>query len=285
MNRHVFTFADLRRTFIEYSTPGRKHKPLLVPSSTLARHIKDWRSGQGGEWEGGTAADTRRWIERGYDFPPMPASLSPQSMDARRPKWVVSDEPDGEFDYDLYESGEPDYFRTLTNVGSKPGIRVEVVNIWVCSTNAKVLADYGRWVGSALYALQAQGYDLEIRVTAPSNGVFSGGDDTGFTPAVQVSKFGEQVMARDWSVMFSPTGSRHLMFLALMLPEARKLRELNDKPRRVSGSLGQGMMDSRYDINWQPESRTLLITNQYMTPNDFPAEAMTRKLAAIQKEV
>jgi hypothetical protein len=268
-----YSLADVQSAYIE-ATTDRTVDGIAVDaesSPALDYCVRSWTDNP--EWTGATDAEVREWIRRGYDLPTLPDDVPRPAADlSEKPRWRRSDDPEGEFQYDDFLNGEPEYYLARDRVGPKPGINVEVGFSFACNVSVDVPVAYGEWVGSALRAIQAQGYDVALSMVNRVTGNFQGRYDQEDETHIVCSTFGQTKLAVDWSILWSPAGFRHLMFLAKCLPDFRESVE--------SVSTGLGLpQNPGWGVEWAGDTRTLRFT---VGEGRFPAHDMTAKLTELQ---
>lgn len=218
---------------------------------------------------GCTPDEMLKRLHDGYDFDPSTAPSSLPYVESYRKRPRYTDDPEGDYDYDLYINGETEYFLTKPKRESLIGLRLKIHYDFNCNVKVKFIAEYGQWIGSVVESLQKRGYDLEIMVMQSARNTytnFNGSDQQ----MVRVSKFGERVMPRDWSALFSPGGYRMLLWLAMFLGA-------DESGQKLSGGLGKAQ-GKRFDITWEPKAREIEFhVNSTTVPSKYPAEDMTKK--------
>lgn len=259
-----FDWHELTVTYRELFEGAR-----IPVGARLREHVEEWKSGNKEGWSGANGKEMIDFLKHGYQFE---ATVDPDKLPFvpyERPRMRYTDDPEGEYDHDLYMNGETEHFLTKPKRQSLIGIRLRIEYTFAWTVNAETIANYAKWVGTVVQSLQARGYDLEIEVVSHSQSVYTQSHDIDES-RIRVSKFGERVMPYDWSAIFSPGGYRHLMFLAYMLPGEDK--SLNMTP---TAGLG-GTLQSAWDIKWDPKEREIrFVVNQ--RGDTFPAEEMTKR--------
>jgi hypothetical protein len=260
-----YTWADVQSEYVAVTTGAKR------ATGTLARLVESWDSDT--EFYGGTTAEVREWLRRGYDLPKLPDELPrPASNLSHKPRWRRSDDPEGEFQYDDFLNGETEYYLARDRVGPKPGINVEVTLDFNANVSSRVVAGWAEWVGSALRAIQGQGYDLAVTVYTPARGLYR--DEDISETHIVLATFGQQKLTADWSTIWSPAGFRHLMFCACCMADERE-------GKKAAPGLGSAVPEG-WDVKWNGETRTLKLTNG--TGDEVPAHELTQKLAELQAD-
>jgi hypothetical protein len=237
-------------------------------SERANQFVDDWSHDS--SFIGAKPKEMLRRLHQGYDFPPesAPSVLPYVESYRRRPRYT--DDPEGDYDHDLYMNGETEYFLTKPKRESLIGLRLKIRYDFNCKVSSKFIAEYGQWVGTVIESLQTRGYDLEIMVMQDAHHTFDHGRDGNDQQMVRVSKFGERVMPRDWAALFSPGGYRMLLWQAMFLGADSSSHELTYTLGKAQGE--------RFDISWEPKEREITFhVNSTNVPTKYPAENMTKK--------
>jgi hypothetical protein len=230
-------------------------------------------SNRGGRWDedsawfGANRQEMLGWLENGYEFENKVDPDSLPSVAYDRPRARYTDDPEGEFSYDLYIQGETEHFLTKPKRRMMGGIRLNCQYDFNSNVGSKVIAEYGQWIGSVIQNLQAKGFDVEVNLYTYVKNAYSNFPVS--KTYVNLSKFGERVMPFDWSSAFSPGGFRHLFFLAYIWPD-EMAKDLN-----INQGLGQAI-GKKWDIEWEPKAREIRITNN-CDASSFPMKDMTKR--------
>lgn len=204
-------------------------------------------------WEGGSHGTTCDNLRHGFRAPEFEHSaayvpLAPK----KRPSW--SDEPDGDLEMSRLYGGYDDYFLVPADVEKKPGIRVLIEFAFACGVNNSVIEQYGAWVAGFLGALEQTGYDLEVDMWIPLDGLFIDSEEQGTRDnvLVRVKRQNEVSDFTEWSALFAPTGYRHLGFCAKMVA--------GDKiGKKCSSGLGMTLGGQTWDLDYDPENSILRV--------------------------
>lgn len=230
-------------------------------------------------WTGGSLGETLDNVRNGYRAPEFIHSaayvpLAPK----KRPTW--NEEPDGDLEMSRLYGGYDDYYLVPADVEKKPGIRVLIEFAFACGVSNSVIEQYGAWVAGLLGALEQTGYDLEVDMWIPLDGLFvDGGNDYGGgirdNVLVRVKRQNEVSDFTEWSALFAPTGYRHLGFCAKMVA--------GDKiKKRCSSGLGMTLGGQGWNLEYDPEDSILKIrvdqrgAGQY-GGNTFPKDTLNAK--------
>lgn len=206
-------------------------------------------------------------LRNGYNFEhTIPPHLLPTvTYDRPRPRYT--DDPEGEFNNDLYEMGETEHFLVRRKRKSVGGLRLSFDYEFNSSVDGQVIGEYGQWIGSIIESLQSRGFDLEINLYGNDKRTFIGWDRN--ISRIRLSRFGERVMPHDWSVLFSPGGYRHFGFMRILMTP------MFDPTLKVTEGLGQAT-GKKWDIHWDAQNREILFEVN-ANSSQFPAEEMTER--------
>lgn len=232
-----------------------------------------WRgeSSWGGDFYGATADEIRKRISGGFDFDASMAPDVPAEVGGEGPRWTWS-EFDGEYEHEVFLSGEPACYLDRRVDQAKPGINVDVAYMFCADINAETISAYGQWVGGLLTAIETQGYDVALTVTSTLDNLY--GDNKRQETAIRVSRFGEPLVMRDYAVLFSPGGYRHLMFAAKTIAEV-------EEGLNTVGGLGRVIPGDGWGVDYDEEARCVAITAGSLS-GQFPVEDMNAMLKDVQ---
>lgn len=205
-------------------------------------------------------------LDQGYTYKGEIDTVGLPSVEYERPRWTYSENPEGDFDYDLYIMGEAEYFRNRPKRLSLGGISLWVEYDFSGGVSEKTIAKYGEFVGRVIENLQKRGHDIEISLILKSRHTYTDKKSKSDTFEILLSKFGEKVMAHDWSAIFSPGGFRHFMFLSLMMGGRQDGRKLTSGLGAPAGNA--------WKVDWDAKLRRIHIGVNCHDSN-FPAEDMT----------
>lgn len=229
----------------------------------------------GNYWAGCDTTEVLDRLDRGYDFPEdMRVDFPELTSEGVGNRWRWSDE-DGDYDHAEFLSGEPDYMLDRKPSAMRPGVYVHAGMWFHAGTPSEVIAEYGCWVGGAVASIQATGCDVSLRVESTAQRIYEGEDLS--TVAIQVKRFGEQLVARDFAALFAEGGMRHLIFGSYSLAE-----------RAGEATVNTTYGHARYGLGWvcefDPDTRTLTI-EQPASASHFPAEELNAQLAEIRERL
>lgn len=269
----AYSWAEIQReyrTLIGTSAPDAKS---MYPSEYAER----MRTNEGGFF-GAESRQVMRWLREGYDPPKsdLDPSAVPIDLGGEGAAWRWSDDDDGEYAHDEFISGESEYYLTRRPVQGKPGVSVQVDLSFNCHTDTgggpSVISQYGDWVGSVVRALQGRGHDVSVCVYDVCRAQYPHAAKQTET-RVQIKRFGETMIARDFAILFTRPGFRHLIFTASMLEDIRGRRT-------VSAGLGIPVAGD-WGVEFDPHSRVLNITCYPRAPQSFPREYMDNLLREV----
>lgn len=277
-NADVFTleWADVRQGYLDYTEGKRTPR-----GNRLRRWIENWNSGQ--SFYGPTGEQVRTWIREGYELPELKGTALPTEQ-ATAVDWEFND-TDGEFQQDLWDSGDAEYYLDSTTTASPSGISIRFGNGFLGDVQAGTISQYGAWSGSLTEYLRNQGFDLDIRIRQTGRNRYSNSSGTTHHDTV-VRRFGEIDVPSDWSVLFSPACYRHLGFFTTALVGEQKVEGADGKPHHRNACAG-GSTSPGWDIKWDAETRTLevQVNSRGGHGSFFPADEMTAKVMALGEEL
>lgn len=235
----------------------------------MAEFVKRWNRGD--SFIGAATDEMREWISIGYRMPGLALGTVPLNPTIPRRRIKYSEE--GEFQFDLMRSGFDYPFLEWEKRPSKPGIKLEIGYGSSGGVSARVIADYVRWVGSAISTIEASGVDCAISIIARHSGIWRNGPAT--QNEIIVKRENEALDPNSWSPLFSPGGHRMLLFTLLFL-------SAENAGVTISSDIGRAIAPG-YDCDFNPEKRVIETTSS-KSSDYFPADAMTTKLmAALEK--
>ena len=258
--------------YIDWHELVNKYKDIFVKDKSFeygryaSKWVKDLKNGNDPRFYGSDAKEMIERINKGYSFPDVHINTLPiVSYDRPRPRYT--DDAEGEFDWDMFANGEVDCFLSKPKKESMGGIRMKVQIGFVARVQDRTITQYFKWVGQTLQAIQARGYDLELSIFNRNDTLYP--QYHGSYQNIRISKFGEKIITKDWSALFSPGGHRHFMFMFYMwAAEQEKLSYAH----HLGGSRGKG-----WKLEWEPDQRQLTI-HVDSAAREFPSEQLTREL-------
>jgi hypothetical protein len=221
---------------------------------------------QESDWEGGTPADTLKHMREGFRAPEFIHAAEYVPTAERMRNTYNRDE--GDFDIFRAAGGRDDYFLGPQKRLSKPGLRVQIEFAFAWTVSAQTIQEYGAWCAGFLGALEREGYDLVVDMWIPLDNLYEGDgwytNDQGqrqYQPLrsnvlVRVKRPNEVSDFTEWSVLFSPTGYRHLGFTAKCVA--------GDKiGKKAVGSLGQTVGGKSWGVQYdKDEAIVRILCNQ-----------------------
>lgn len=234
-----------------------------------------WMSGHA--WDGGPIGNTFEYLRNGYRAPEFEHSAAYVPMaDAKHPRWA--EEPDGEIDLGRLYGGYDEFYLVPADEEKKPGVRVMIEFAFACGVSSKTIEKYGAWCAGLLGALEATGYDLTVDMWTPLDNLFSGVPGR-HNVLTRVKRENEVSDFTEWSALFSPTGYRHLGFMA-------KLVAGNKIGHTCNGSLGTTLGGFTWGLDYDKEESILKIrvdqrgSDRY-GGDSFPVERLNEQAVAL----
>jgi hypothetical protein len=203
------------------------------------------------EWEGGTGAQTLGWLRDGYNAREFEHSAAYVPMALK--DHVAWDEEEGDADVGRLVGGYDDFYLGMAPQERKPGIRVMVQMAFASGMQASTLQEYGAWVAGLLGSLEASGYDLTVDIWVQLDDLYRGDYHVRSNVLMRVKRENEVSDFTGWSVLFAPTGYRHLVFTAKCVA-GDKIR------KRAEEGLGTTIAGRKWGLKYDPETSVLRIT-------------------------
>lgn len=263
--RRRYDWADVARHF-EFHATGQATAPS---GSTLESLIDSLPRDKKHHFYGRTVDEVIHDLRYGREFEAGAYANLPQELEGEGPAWRFNDE-DGDYQHDLFLSGEPDFYLDRRQEPAKLGLHIHAEVSFVWSTATSTIQAYGAWVGGALRAIQDRGYDVALAVTCNLKNTI-GGERGRHETIIQVTQFGETLIDKDYAVLFTAEGFRQIMFAALSIPEVRE-------GKRTSRSYGTVISGQGWGADWDPDDRVLRFSCNSMG-GAFPHEDMDALLA------
>lgn len=275
MLEYTLTFAEMRDKWI---AGYRDNDTSFLANSHNAdryRSLKnEWISAP--DWYGGNPDDTLRYFQDGFQTD-MLDCVDTSAMPVRKRAKPKYNDCEGDFRYDLFASGDDNYFVQWSQRESIPGITVEFSTGFLADVPASTIAEYMRWLCAALIAIESAGIDAAIYATSYGVRRFQTSSDS-LKWRMEVKREGERNDFLNWSALFSPASYRQLGFFTLILA-AESLGH------SVNPGMGATQSDS-WNVTFEKETRTLKISHVskgYAT-RSFPEKEMTDKLISALAE-
>lgn len=263
----TLTWWEVREQFLRMCKPGARwvSQPTMGESSHFMQNwqnkptVKD-------KWEGGSASETIKWIEQGYKSPafdPGPIPYKPRNR--KRPRW---NSESGDVDTSRLLGGSDDFYLERGESQSLPGLSIGVNMFFAAGVTANVIANYGAWVASLIAALETQGYDLEVSLDLVTDGLFNR-DDQRRNVRVVVKEPNTVSDFASWSVLFAPTGFRHLLLSTAQCLAADKVG------KEATGGLGMSLTTT-WDVKKDDHVITIYNSQRGNSfTNEDPTEILT----------
>lgn len=239
--RIVVEWGDVKRAFIDAIENGTK----LGHRQPINEKIDYWYrqpTGNGREsWDGATPAQTAKYVRQGY-FAEEFAHSAEYAALSNKKHFSYNDE-EGELDIDRVFDGHDAIFLDREMRESRPGIRIMVEFAFSSATEAKTISEYGAWVASLIKSLEASGFDLVVDMWINLWGLFEGDirNRRNSHVLIRVKQENEYSNFTEWSALFSPSGYRHLGFLAKCLAGEQIGKKVTDSFGKCHRGKGWGV--------------------------------------------
>lgn len=219
------------------------------------------------EWEGGSAAQTMKYVRTGYRAEHFAHSAEYAALSNKR--HFTYNEDDGEIDLDRVFDGHDEIFLDREDRESRPGLRLMIEFAFAWTTSPEVISQYGAWVASLIKSLESSGFDLVIDLWLNLDHLFEGDAyDQRTNVFLRVKQENEQSNFTEWSALFGPTGFRQLGFLCLCLAGAKT-------GGRVGGGFGTTVGGKDWGVTYDREVQQVTINvNQRAGDEFFPIEKL-----------
>jgi hypothetical protein len=217
-----------------------------------------------------------RKLDEGHDLPDVesPPDVPADTFEGVGRVWRWNDS-EGDYEHELWLAGEAECYLDRRLERGRPGLYVHAEVSFGGGTSPKVISEYGQWVGAAIQAIQSAGFDTSLSVTSTVDALFND-PNLRTSTAIQVNDFGEELVARDYGILFTAAGYRHLIFCAKMIPELRD---------GLTGRSGLGICvhGHGWNVDYDPDDRVLTFgcASTGMGTNAFPADEMSAMLADV----
>jgi hypothetical protein len=222
-------------------------------------------------WHGYSQAQSKDWIENGYDSDPRITleDFAPPIREKR--KFIYSDEGD-EIDLSAAWSGEDNFMGQWTKRETIPGVAIEFQICFSGGTSASVISAYMQWIAQAVFAIESAGIDPEISIDFINTYPWTGGRRNGNAvhTLVRVKKENEAVDLNSWSAMLSPASYRTCGFFAWTM-----YAESVGQP--INSGMGHGFQGNAWKVFYDSDHEVIRTECPYM-PRDFDADVMTAQL-------
>jgi len=263
----VIEWDEVKNKFFDVVQDGKPWTSQPVMGERLMAMHR--RPDEKNSWEGGSAVQTLGYLRDGYRAKEFlhSAEYVPQAM-KKRPSWS---DCDGEIDTGRLLAGRDDFFLNRADRESRPGLRLQVEFAFASGCGSKTIQDYGAWVAGLIGSLEASGYDLVVDLWIPLEDLYQG-DSYGFRSnvLVRVKRNNEVSDFTEWSVIFGPTGYRHIGFTAKCVA--------GDKiGKRATQSLGHTIGGKTWGVQYDKETSTVMITvnQRAYQGEEFPKQKLT----------
>jgi hypothetical protein len=210
----VIEWSEVKQAF----TAGVEDGQELETPQPINEKIVKWHSRPMAEdeWEGGSAAQTMKYVRGGYRAEHFAHSAEYAALSNKR--HFSYNEDDGEIDLDRVFDGHDSIFLDREERESRPGLRLMIEFSFAWTTSPEVISQYGAWVASLIKSLESSGFDLVVDLWLNLDQLFMGDSyDQRTNVFLRVKQENEQSNFTEWSALFGPTGFRQLGFLTLCL--------------------------------------------------------------------
>lgn len=218
----VIDWSDVKDRFLASVEKGENWASQPTMNSKLRAYHRDpYANGDG--WDGGTAADTLKYLREGFHAPEFAhAAEYVPTADKMRNTWNMEE---GDVDIFRLAAGRDDFYLGPQKRLSKPGLRIQIEFAFAWSVSSKTIQEYGAWCAGFIGALESEGYDLVVDMWIPLDDLFEGdggydyekgkyGESCRSNVLIRVKRPNELSDFTEWSSLFGPTGYRQLGFTA-----------------------------------------------------------------------
>jgi hypothetical protein len=238
---NTLNYADLKTAYIDLVNGGKVCK-RAGNQSKAAELATSWQRKT--SFYGPNSKSVIEWLHKGYRAPGL--TLDPP-IDPIRKRRRLKYGDEGELQLDLMWSGHDYPWLDWTKRDLMPGMRVDIMYNFVCTTSVQVIIDYCQFVLRSLIALESAGIDLEVWISSDNTDVFMNGDRNDKLYLM----FLDYILAADalgrdisrglgrgtnhgqpWDVTFEP-GERFLRFYCPWSPWSFDEKEMEMKLREV----------------------------------------------------
>lgn len=263
--RTVIDFPDLKRLALEIYEGNLKSLPIN------GHYADELINRQSESFQGYSRAQAQDWLKNGYRSDALGGleDFAPPIREKRR--FVYGEEGD-EIDLSAAWAGEDNFMTHWTKREVIPGISLVFEMAFVCSTDAKVIIDYERWLARATEAISSAGIDPEISIAFPGK-LCGTWNQPNHTSLVRVKRANEAVDIHAWSAMLSPAAYRSFGFLSKIM-----------HGEELGGKVGAGLSTNHGGNEWacyyEPEHAEIVVRCPFSPRGVFPEQEMTSQLKA-----
>lgn len=226
---------------------------------TLGRLSRSWKEGES-FYGAMNAAELLEKFNTGY----MPKEWTktrslPMDLGGKGEDWLWN-EDEGDYHHDEFISGESDFYIDKHIVDSKPGLTIEVDLTFSSFVSTDTLMKYGKWVGSALASVQSMGYDVRLRASSYVDDLLYRDVTSSSEFVIEILDFGQQNIPRDYAILFTDNGYRHLFFA---LYASYNSDYFMGRTGRKSVPVCEGLGHPRragWGVEWDSDRRVLHVT-------------------------
>lgn len=262
-----------RNVVIEWGEVKRAYTAAVEKGQTVGKQpinekIREWHQHplEEDEWQGGTAAQTMKYVRQGYFAQEFSHSADYAALSNKR--HFSYNEDDGEIDLDRVFDGQDAIFLDREDRESRPGLRLMIEFAFAWTTPAETISQYGAWVASLIKTLESSGFDLVVDLWINLDSLFIGDGMRHTNVYLRVKEENQQSNFTEWSALFGPTGYRHLGFLAKALAAEKE-------GETVTESFGLTMSGKSWHVAYDRENQNVTINVNQRAGDDFlPVDAL-----------
>src|SRR5262252_9367655 len=150
-------FTELRDMF--FGLARGNDAGLVINRNRSLELLSQWKKDR--DWFGSSTDEMDGYLTEGF-FVEGLESLDTSTIPVRKRKRIRYNDSEGEFRYDLFMSGDDNYFADWTKRESIPGMEVLIAWGFSGGVPARTIEQYNRWILRALIAIEAAGVDCSI---------------------------------------------------------------------------------------------------------------------------
>jgi hypothetical protein len=233
----------------------------------IVDHVRSWK--RENSFYGISSEEMISYIDHGYRVEGL--SLVPALPPIRNRRKMFMNDLDGDFQYDLWKSGEDLYFVDFTPREAVPTMNFRFGLNFAATADEMTIRAYQSWLLKAILALEESGIDCSI--AAQIVGLDTLGGNYPLTQNIEVKRAGEPMDFAVWSAMFAPSSYRHMGFLSYVIGADRL--GYNVKP-----SLGKVPQTRDYYCEFDSDSRSIVAHCAARGNPKFFEKAMTDSFRA-----
>lgn len=220
----TLSWGDMKQVFLESWRNGRV-EPYFKRSGN-ANHMRQiiqraQTTSRSSKWTGGqNATETIEYVVNGYSLPGFEINDSDLHPLRERRQIIMSD-TEGEYHHDLFISGQDEYYSQMQFADKQLAVDIEATVTFAARDSSQAITAYKEWLLGALADLEVTGVDYGLDMVYHTVGSYGyNRRDTNKTRnskvLIAVKNINEASDSRDWGVLLSPGGFRHVGFTALI---------------------------------------------------------------------